>query len=105
MARPSSYPVEPRKRTVRTAAEARGDYPNRAGRAPGGRPVAGIGSAETLRNWVKRDEVDSGTRPGTTTEKSAQISAPGGHGTLVPRNGLAVRRTPLALSPRSAFRP
>ncbi|MFJ8825563.1 hypothetical protein ACIREE_27825 [Streptomyces sp. NPDC102467] len=28
MARPSSYPVEPRKRAVRMVAEVRGDYPN-----------------------------------------------------------------------------
>ncbi|GGL87038.1 hypothetical protein GCM10010095_84730 [Streptomyces anthocyanicus] len=35
----------------------------------------GIGSAETLRNWVKRDEVDAGKRPGTATEESAQIKA------------------------------
>jgi transposase len=35
----------------------------------------GIGTAETVRCWVRRDQIDSGTRPGTTTEKSAQIKA------------------------------
>jgi transposase-like protein len=33
----------------------------------------GIGSAETLRNWFRRDEIDSGQRPGTTTEESAAM--------------------------------
>ncbi len=74
MARPSSYPIELRKRAVRMVAEVHGDYPNESAAL---RAVAqlGIGSAETLRNWVKRDEVDSGQRPGTTTEESAQIKA------------------------------
>ncbi|MFF7191484.1 hypothetical protein ACFZAR_41330 [Streptomyces sp. NPDC008222] len=35
----------------------------------------GVGSAETLRQWVRRDQVDSGTRPGVTTEESAQVEA------------------------------
>ncbi|MEV7213005.1 hypothetical protein AB0O31_07935 [Kitasatospora cineracea] len=35
----------------------------------------GIGSAETLRNWVRWDQVDSGQRPGATTEESTQIKA------------------------------
>jgi transposase len=33
----------------------------------------GIGTTETLRTWVHQDHVDSGTRPGTTTEESAQV--------------------------------
>ncbi|MFF1871602.1 hypothetical protein [Kitasatospora herbaricolor] len=32
----------------------------------------GIGSTESLRNWVRRDQVDSGQRPATTTEESTQ---------------------------------
>ena len=35
----------------------------------------GIGSRETLRNWVKQQEIDAGQRPGTTTEESAQLKA------------------------------
>ncbi|MET7609466.1 hypothetical protein ABZS96_45740, partial [Streptomyces avermitilis] len=36
-----------------------------------GRAVAfklGIGTTETLREWVRQDQTDTGTRPGTTTE-------------------------------------
>ncbi|CAG6397431.1 hypothetical protein SCOCK_540032 [Actinacidiphila cocklensis] len=35
----------------------------------------GIGAAETVRQWVRRDQIDSGSRPGTTTEESAQFKA------------------------------
>ncbi|MFD9624002.1 hypothetical protein ACFWB2_43365 [Streptomyces virginiae] len=35
----------------------------------------GIGSRETLRNWVKQQEIDAGTRPGATTEESARPRA------------------------------
>ncbi|MDV9202716.1 transposase [Streptomyces sp. Wh19] len=75
MARPSSYPLELRKRAVRMVAEVRGDYPSESAALRAVAQKLGIGSAETLRNWVKRDEIDSGQRPGTTTEESAQIKA------------------------------
>jgi transposase len=35
----------------------------------------GSGTIETLRKWVRRDEIDAGTRPGPTTEESAQVKA------------------------------
>jgi transposase len=46
------------------------------GRDEGRRSKLGIGTTETVRQWVRRDQIDSGTRPGTTTtEESAQIKA------------------------------
>ncbi|MFE7424261.1 IS3 family transposase [Streptomyces sp. NPDC057545] len=75
MARPSRYPLELRRRAVRMVAEVRGDYPNETAALQAVTDKLGIGSRETLRNWLKQHEIDAGTRPGTTTEESAQLKA------------------------------
>ncbi|MYS87995.1 transposase [Streptomyces sp. SID5474] len=73
MARPSTYPPELRKRAVRMVAEVRGDYPTESTAMHAVCEKLGIGSYETLRKWVRQDQVDGGQRPGTTTEESAEI--------------------------------
>ncbi|MCH5678000.1 IS3 family transposase [Streptomyces gilvus] len=75
MARPSRYPLELRRRAVRMVAEVRDDYPNETAALQAVADKLGIGSRETLRNWVKQQEIDAGQRPGTTTEESAQLKA------------------------------
>ena len=56
-------------------AEVRDDHPNETAALQAVTDKLGIGSRETLRNWVKQHEIDAGTRPGTTTEESAQLKA------------------------------
>ena len=45
----------------------------RVARSPGLGERLGI-NTETLRNWVQKAEVDSGQRPGTTTEDKKRIT-------------------------------
>lgn len=35
--------------------------------------LLGVTTAETVRKWVRRAEVDAGDRPGITSEESAQV--------------------------------
>jgi transposase len=75
MARPSSYPLELRQRAVRMVAESKVDYGSEFEAIQAVATKLGIGSAETLRKWIRRAEIDAGERPGTTTEESEKIKA------------------------------
>ena len=56
----------------------------------------GIGSAETLRKWIRRAEIDAGQRPGVTTAESEQIKA-------LKRENAELRRANEILKSASAF--
>src|SRR6478736_9672811 len=73
MARPSKYPRELRERAVRLVVESKDDYPSEFEAIRTIASQLGIGSAETLRKWVRRAEIDGGTRPGKTSEEFAEI--------------------------------
>ena len=73
MARPSNYSPELRARAVRMVAELAPDYPSQYAAICAVAKKLGIGTAETLRKWVRRAEVDGGTRPGKTTAEIAEI--------------------------------
>jgi transposase len=71
--RSSNYPPELRERAIRMVAEVRPDYPSDWPAIVAVAAKLGIGSAETLRKWVRQAEVDAGQRPGVTSEDSAEI--------------------------------
>ena len=70
---PKQYPNEIRSRAVRLVIEHRGEYETEYEAIRSVAAKLGIGSAETLRKWVRRSEVDAGQRPGVSTEESAEL--------------------------------
>ena len=96
MGRPLSYPKELRDRAVRMVFETKGEYPTEFNAITSVARKLGIGSAETLRKWVRRAEIDSGLRPGITTEESEQIKA-------LRRENTELRRANEILKSASAF--
>ena len=54
-------------------AEVRPDYPSDWPAIVAVAQKLGIGTAETLRKWVRQAEVDAGQRPGVSSEESAEI--------------------------------
>jgi transposase len=66
------YPEELRERAVRMVLEIRArDGKGRGELARVGRQL-GV-HPEALRGWVRQAEIDSGTRPGTTSDDAARI--------------------------------
>ena len=56
----------------------------------------GIGTAETLRKWVRQGQVDAGSRPGVTSEESAELKR-------LRRENAELRRANEILKAASAF--
>jgi transposase len=75
MGRPSKYSQEFRERAVRLVHEQRGEYPSEFEAIRSVAAKLGVGSPETVRKWVRRSEIDAGTRPGMTTAEHEQVKA------------------------------
>ena len=60
MSRSGVYPAELRQRAVRMVAEVRPNYESECAAIAAVASKLGIGTAETLRKWVRRAEVDAG---------------------------------------------
>ena len=75
MGRPSMYPVDLRERAVKMVGEVVGQYDSEQAAIRSVAAKLGIRTPETLRKWVRRAEVDAGTRPGKTSEEIAEIKA------------------------------
>lgn len=70
---PKQYPRDLRDRAVRLVCEHRADYGTEWEAIGSIAKKLGIGSAETLRKWVRQAEIDTGARPGATTEESMEL--------------------------------
>ena len=68
------YPPELRERAVRMVAEIRGDRESEWAAIGKVAQLLGVTSAETVRQWVRRAQVDAGSRPGVTSEESAEVT-------------------------------
>ncbi len=96
MSRPSSYPAELRQRAVRMVAEVRPNYESDWAAITAVAQKLGIGTAETLRKWVRQAQVDSGQRAGVSTDESAELKR-------LRRENAELRRANEILKSASAF--
>jgi transposase len=68
-----NYPRELRLRAVGMVREVRADYDSEWAAMCAVAKKLGIGSAETLRKWSRQMEIDSGGRPGVTSQESVDM--------------------------------
>jgi transposase len=96
MSRPSPYPVELRQRAVRMVAEVRPNYESDWAAITAVAQKLGIGTAETLRKWVRQAQVDTGQRTGVSTDESTELKR-------LRRENAELRRANEILKSASAF--
>jgi len=95
MTRPGRYPVEVRERAVRLLREHEGEYPSQWAAITSIAAKCGM-TPETLRKWVRSAEVDTGKRPGLTTEERQRLQT-------LERENRELRRANEILKAASAF--
>ena len=74
MSNGTKFSSELHERAVRLVQEGRSQYPSLWKTVAAIAPKIGC-TPTTLLNWIKRAEVDSGQRPGVTTEERERIKA------------------------------
>ena len=74
MSAPRKYPPELRERAIRLVLEAREQDPDLSLNAAVLRigPRVGV-NPDTLRSWCKQAEIDTGRRPGVSTDAAAEL--------------------------------
>jgi transposase len=87
--------VEVRERAVRLVREHEGEYPSQWAAITSIATKCGM-TPETLRKWVRNTEVDSGKRPGLTTEERQRLQT-------LERENRELRRANEILKAASAF--
>ena len=74
MKKSNKFSPEVRERAVRMVLDHRGEYPSLWAAIESIAPKIGC-VAPTLLEWVKKSQVDSGVRPGTTTAEYEHVKA------------------------------
>ena len=89
------YPTEVRERAVRLVAEHQHEYPSQWAAITSIATKCGM-TPETLRTWVRRAEVESGGRPGLSSEERERVKE-------LERENRELRRAIEILKAASAF--
>ncbi len=95
MTRAGRYPPELRDRAVRMVFEHQDEHESQWAAICSIASQFGV-SHETLRKWVRRAEVDAGSRPGLTTEERERLK-------ILERENRELRRANEILKSASAF--
>src|SRR5258705_12387535 len=91
------YPPELRERAVRMVAEISDQHDSEWAAISEVARLLGVGCAETVRKWVRQGQVDAGSRPGTTTEGTAELERLKGESAEFRRVNAACKRAPAVL--------
>jgi transposase len=94
--RTQRYSPELKDRAVRMVAEIRGEHESDWAAMVRVAELLGVGTPETVRKWVRRAEIDAGSRPGTTAEESAELKR-------LKRENAELRRANAILKAASTF--
>ncbi len=95
MTRQGRYPVELRERAVRMVFDHGREHPSEWAAIVSIAAKVGV-HKETLRNWVRRAQVDAGQRPGLTSEERERLRQ-------LERENKELRRANEILKSASAF--
>ncbi|MGA7135404.1 MAG: IS3 family transposase [Mycobacterium sp.] len=67
------YPPELRERAVRMVVEISDQHDSEWAAISEVARLLGVGTAETVRKWVRQAQINAGSRPGATSEESAEL--------------------------------
>ena len=90
------YPAELRERAVRMVGEIRADHESDWAAITQVAKLLGVGTPETVRKWCRQAEVDTGRRPGVSTDEAAELKR-------LKRENAELRRANGILKAASAF--
>ena len=90
------YPAELRERAVRMVAEIRSEHESEWAAMTQVAQLLGVGTPETIRKWCRQAEIDTGRRPGVSTDEALEVKR-------LKRENAELRRANAILKAASAF--